>query len=72
MLIGIDSVECPMEDTRLYVWQKLSTDWKLDNLEDMVTEVPLEKVEDRIRKLLDKQSKGRTLVKVSENAGAGS
>jgi len=67
-LIGIDSVECPMEDTRLYVWQKLATDWKLDNLEDMLTEVPLEKVEDRIQKLLNKESKGRTLVKVSEGS----
>ncbi len=66
VLIGVDSVECPMEDTRLYVWKKLASDWKLDNLEDMVIEVPLEKVEDRIEKLLNKESKGRTLVKVSE------
>jgi acrylyl-CoA reductase (NADPH) len=68
VLIGVDSVECPMEDTRLYVWKKLASDWKLDNLEDMVTEVPLEKVEERIEKLLNKESKGRTLVKVSKNS----
>jgi acrylyl-CoA reductase (NADPH) len=64
-LIGVDSVECPM-NTRLSVWEKLATDWKLDNLRDMVTEVALLGVEDRIEKLLNKESKGRTLVKVSE------
>ena len=69
-LIGIDSVECPMEDTRLAVWDKLATDWKLDNLEDLLTEVSLEKVEERIQLLLDRQSKGRTLVKISEDGQA--
>jgi acrylyl-CoA reductase (NADPH) len=64
-LIGIDSVECPM-DTRLRVWNKLASDWKLDNLGDMVTEVPLAGVEEMIEKLLNKEAKGRTLVKISE------
>ncbi len=62
-LLGVDSVECPMEP-RLKVWEKLSGEWKLDNLEDMLSEITLEEVEDRIQLLLNKESKGRTVVKV--------
>ena len=54
-----------MENCVTYgVWEKLSGEWKLDNLEDMLTEVTLDGVEERIQLLLDKQSKGRTLVKI--------
>ncbi len=62
-LLGVDSVECPMEP-RLKVWEKLAGEWRLDNLEEMTTEVTLEGVEERIRLLLDKRSKGRTLVRL--------
>ncbi|MDD3717974.1 MAG: YhdH/YhfP family quinone oxidoreductase [Actinomycetota bacterium] len=62
-LLGVDSVECPMEP-RLEVWEKLAGEWKLDNLEELSAEVSLEEVEERIQLLLAKASKGRTVVKI--------
>ncbi|MBC7247612.1 MAG: YhdH/YhfP family quinone oxidoreductase [Actinobacteria bacterium] len=62
-LLGVDSVECPM-DLRLKVWEKLAGDWKLDNLEELSSEITLEEVEERIKLLLAKQSKGRAVVKI--------
>ncbi|WP_287154352.1 YhdH/YhfP family quinone oxidoreductase [Candidatus Solincola tengchongensis] len=62
-LIGIDSVECPM-DLRLQVWEKMAGEWKPDNLEDFATEITLEQVEERFRLLLDKKSQGRAVVRV--------
>lgn len=62
-LLGVDSVECPM-DHRLKIWEKLAGDWKLDNLEEMTIEISLDEVEDRIERLLAKQSKGRAVVKI--------
>jgi acrylyl-CoA reductase (NADPH) len=62
-LLGVDSVECPMEP-RLKVWEKLSGEWKLDNLEELSAEISLEEVEERIQLLLAKASKGRAVVKI--------
>ncbi|MDI6874870.1 MAG: YhdH/YhfP family quinone oxidoreductase [Actinomycetota bacterium] len=62
-LIGIDSVECPM-DLRLKVWEKMAGEWKPDNLEDFATEITLEQVEERFQLLLNKKSQGRAVVRV--------
>ena len=62
-LLGVDSVECPM-DRRLKVWEKLAGEWKLDNLEELSKEITLDEVEERILTLLAKESKGRAVVKV--------
>ncbi|RJP30249.1 MAG: acryloyl-CoA reductase [Actinobacteria bacterium] len=62
-LLGVDSVECPM-DRRLKVWEKLAGEWKLDSLEEMSAEISLDEVEERIQLLLDKASKGRAVVKI--------
>jgi putative YhdH/YhfP family quinone oxidoreductase len=62
-LLGVDSVECPM-DRRLEVWEKLAGEWKLDNLEEMSAEITLDEVEERIQLLLAKASKGRAVVKI--------
>jgi acrylyl-CoA reductase (NADPH) len=62
-LLGVDSVECPME-RRLKVWEKIAGEWKLENLEDLTTELTLEEVEDRIQLLLARQAQGRAVVKV--------
>ncbi len=62
-LIGIDSVECPM-DLRLRVWEKMAGEWKPDNLEDFATEITLEQVEERFQLLLNKKSLGRAVVRV--------
>lgn len=62
-LIGIDSAECPM-DYRIQTWTRLASDWKLDNLEQTVTEVSLEGLEEKIAAILKGQLSGRTLVKI--------
>lgn len=63
-LIGIDSVECPIE-LRKNLWQRLATDMKPTHLEDMVdqqinlTDLPL-----AFSKILAGKMTGRTLVKI--------
>lgn len=60
-LFGVDSVQCPM-DTRLKIWEKLSLDWKPDNLNDNVDEVSLEGLIEKIDVILEGKNKGRTIV----------
>jgi len=60
-LLGIDSVQCPMEP-RLQVWAKLAGEWKPAHLESMVSEVTLETLEEKIQSILKGQVKGRVLV----------
>ena len=60
-LLGIDSVECPMEP-RLALWQKLAGDWKLDSLDDLTEECGLETLDGKIDLMLKGGLKGRTLV----------
>ncbi|OQY25758.1 MAG: oxidoreductase [Desulfobacteraceae bacterium 4572_35.2] len=62
-LIGIDSAECPM-DYRIQTWARLASDWKLDNLEETVTEVSLDELEDKISAILKGKLSGRTLVNI--------
>lgn len=62
-LIGIDSVQCPV-DTRLQVWDKLSDAWKPDQLTEMATEVPLEGLEEKIQAILHGGIRGRVVVKL--------
>jgi len=64
-LIGIDSQNCPMP-MRLKVWQKIASDWKLDNLDQLTTEISLEGLNDRIQMVLDRTHKGRTIVRLPE------
>jgi acrylyl-CoA reductase (NADPH) len=64
-LLGVDSVECPM-DIRLKAWEKIAGEWKLDDLEAYASEISLDEVEERIKLLLAKQSKGRAVVKIAE------
>ncbi len=60
-LIGIDSAECSMAK-RLNVWNKLATQWKLDDLEQRTDEVTLEQLEEKIGLILKGQLKRRVLV----------
>ncbi|MEK4386364.1 acryloyl-CoA reductase [Solibacillus sp. FSL W7-1464] len=63
-LLGIDSVYCPME-TRLKVWNRLATDFKPDNLEQLIQqEITLEQLPEALPTLLKGQAKGRTVVKL--------
>ena len=65
-LIGIDSAECPME-RRVKVWQQMATEWKLNNLADMVDEITLEGLEEKIQLMLKGGLKRRALVNLLES-----
>lgn len=60
-LFGIDSVQCP-KNIRLEIWDKLSSDWKPNNLCDNVDEVSLEGLSKKIDMMLAGKHKGRTIV----------
>ncbi|MCO0597599.1 acryloyl-CoA reductase [Peribacillus butanolivorans] len=63
-LLGIDSVNCPM-DTRLKVWQRLATDFKLAHLEQLIQqEITLKNLPDVLPTLLKGEARGRTIVKL--------
>ncbi|SIR21774.1 putative quinone oxidoreductase, YhdH/YhfP family [Peribacillus simplex] len=63
-LLGIDSVNCPM-DTRLKVWHRLATDFKLNHLEQLIQqEITLEELPDVLPTLLKGEARGRTIVKL--------
>ncbi|NJI79237.1 YhdH/YhfP family quinone oxidoreductase [Clostridioides difficile] len=60
-LYGIDSVECPM-NIRLKIWDLLSNEWKLDDLDDMVNVVSLEELNNSIDLIMAGKHVGRTVV----------
>lgn len=60
-LVGIDSVNCPLP-TRLMIWEKLASDWKVLNLNEMVITVNLDRLPDKIDAILKGESVGRVLV----------
>jgi len=60
-LLGIDSVQCPMQP-RLNVWEKLAGDWKPGNLEEIGRECSLADLDVKIDAILKGQIRGRTLV----------
>jgi len=68
-LAGINSQSCPME-LRKEVWERLAGAWKLMGLEAVVTEIPLEKVGERIDLMLARKHRGRTLVRLTEGETA--
>jgi acrylyl-CoA reductase (NADPH) len=63
-LLGIDSVNCPME-TRIKIWNRLATDFKPKNLEGLIQqEVTLDQLPAVLPTLLKGQARGRILVKL--------
>jgi acrylyl-CoA reductase (NADPH) len=64
-LMGIDSQNCPMP-MRLKVWNKIASDWKLERLELLTTEVSLNGLNERIELILQRKHKGRTVVRLPE------
>ena len=62
-LIGIDSVQVPMEP-RLKVWKRLAGEWKPENLDDTLTEVPLAELDGKIDEILAGKIKGRVVVRL--------
>lgn len=60
-LIGIDSAECPMS-VRLAVWERLASEWKIDALERIATEISLDEVEEHLETMLTGGATGRYVV----------
>ncbi|MGX5653351.1 acrylyl-CoA reductase family protein [Geodermatophilus nigrescens] len=64
-LLGIDSVQCPIERRRS-VWGRLADDLRPPALDALATdEVPLDGVPAALQRILAGQARGRTLVKIS-------
>ena len=61
-LLGIDSVEIPLED-KIHVWKHFSTDWSLNKLEEITKVVSLESLEVEIKSILAGEQTGRVIVK---------
>jgi acrylyl-CoA reductase (NADPH) len=64
-LLGINSAITPMP-LRLEVWRRLAGEWRLANLERIVTEVSLEDIGGYIDLILKGGIRGRVLVKVAD------
>ncbi|MNW02527.1 putative quinone oxidoreductase YhfP [compost metagenome] len=62
-LLGVDSVELPLV-VKASMWDKLSVQWKLDDLERLVTEVSLQQLPAAIAQILAGKLVGRVLVRV--------
>jgi acrylyl-CoA reductase (NADPH) len=62
-LIGINSVECPM-DARVAAWQLLERDLDLDLLDSLTTSIGLSDAEDAGAAILRGELRGRTVVDV--------
>lgn len=62
-LIGIDSQNYPM-GYREQVWNKLSGDWKPDNLAGICTEINLKELNEKIDLMLGGKLRGRIVVKM--------
>jgi putative YhdH/YhfP family quinone oxidoreductase len=65
-LLGIDSVNCPV-DVRMQVWRKIASEWKVDHLDKITTELEsLESLNERMGLILEGKNRGRAIVKISE------
>ncbi|MGE6995501.1 YhdH/YhfP family quinone oxidoreductase [Pseudomonas sp. NPDC047961] len=62
-LLGVDSVEIPLV-VKASMWDKLSVQWKLPNLDDLVQEISLEQLPEAIERTLAGQQTGRMLVRL--------
>lgn len=62
-LLGVDSVEIP-RSTKASMWDKLSTQWKLPNLNELVQEISMEELPQAIERMLAGQQTGRMLVRL--------
>ncbi len=64
ILIGIDSQNCPMAPRR-ETWQRLASEWKISQMEEVADEIELNGVSQRIDDMLARRHKGRTIIKMS-------
>ena len=62
-LLGVDSVEIPLM-VKAAMWDKLSLQWKLGNLDELVEEIGLEQLPEAIQRILAGGQVGRVLVRL--------
>ena len=62
-LLGVDSVEIPLV-AKASMWDKLSLQWKLPNLNDLAQEIGLDELPEAIERILAGQQTGRLLVRL--------
>lgn len=60
-LIGIDSVQCPMQK-RLSLWSKLAAEWKPAQLDNLASTIDLFQLPEQINKILKGGNVGRVLI----------
>jgi len=60
-LLGVDSVELPLA-VKSAMWDKLAKEWKLDNLDQLASEISLEALPEAIRQMLESKVAGRYLI----------
>jgi acrylyl-CoA reductase (NADPH) len=63
-LVGIDSVYCPLKD-RIKAWKRLATDLDMNQLEKMISVIPLNRVIESASDMLAGKSYGRIIVDVN-------
>ncbi len=62
-LIGIDSAERPM-DYRLNIWNRIATEWRIENTEYFIKEIKLEQLSDEIDIILQGGQVGKVLINI--------
>ena len=62
-LYGVDSVQLQSSEREL-LWNKLSKEWKIEDLDEFATEITLEEVSDKIDLMLKGKNKGRVVIKI--------
>lgn len=62
-LLGVDSVEIPLV-VKASMWDKLSLQWKLANLDELVKEISLQELPAEIERVLAGQQVGRAIVRL--------
>ena len=62
-LLGVDSVEIPLV-VKASMWDRLSVQWKLPNLDALVKEITLAELPAAIAQMLNGQQAGRMLVRL--------
>jgi acrylyl-CoA reductase (NADPH) len=61
-LLGVDSVQC-QRPLREEIWRRLASDWKPSRLEEAVTEIGLDGLEEQIAAILKGQVRGRVIIR---------
>lgn len=64
ILVGIDSQNCPMT-LRRKTWERLASEWKIPKMEEVIEEVGLDDLSQRIDNMLAGKHKGRAIVKMT-------